>query len=405
MNVKFRMPRFWRQPKQNGIFKELLLTFIGTTLSIVLTFGTAQYLEHKQLREDGRQTAMMVIHDMENTAEYFRSLAETEATQYTITQYVVEHIDRLNSFSRDTLAQVYTYLMGSKTAAHHYDDSNEKLFLSSQDVWKNIDNPTFIDVAQNFFYERRYMFENINEWELFVSPIPYHEGYDYSLEHINAGFDYADFLSERLKRPVVKLFILGSSQRQQDLTNKVSTIENYIKRCKFIMDISDDELTAYLNKRKHGGVPLHRNQLIGRWLISDTMDGRQEFEFKSNDTIVATIIYHIAYAHYTGRVDIQYDYVGTWEINGDSLIMTYQNVRSCSMDTTHIHCLPDKQKEVSKLIAKWNSQLELALQPGAIPAKRDAWAAFCDSKGQRIEVWRITDSGKEECDYITKIMD
>ena len=51
MNVKFRMPRFWRQPKQNGIFKELLLTFIGTTLSIVLTFGTAQYLERKQLRE------------------------------------------------------------------------------------------------------------------------------------------------------------------------------------------------------------------------------------------------------------------------------------------------------------------------------------------------------------------
>ena len=83
-NIRFKMPRLWRKPNWDDMFKDLSLTFIGTTLSIILTFGTAQYLEQKQLREDGRQTAMMVIHDMDGTAEYFQSLAEKEAKRYKI---------------------------------------------------------------------------------------------------------------------------------------------------------------------------------------------------------------------------------------------------------------------------------------------------------------------------------
>jgi hypothetical protein len=41
MNIKFNMPKFRRKLEWGGMAKELLLTFIGTTLSIVLTFGTA----------------------------------------------------------------------------------------------------------------------------------------------------------------------------------------------------------------------------------------------------------------------------------------------------------------------------------------------------------------------------
>lgn len=48
MNAKFKMPKFGRDISGKGWFKELLLTFLGTTISIVLTFGTAQYFEQKQ---------------------------------------------------------------------------------------------------------------------------------------------------------------------------------------------------------------------------------------------------------------------------------------------------------------------------------------------------------------------
>jgi len=46
MNVKFKMPKFGRKLTGGGMMKELLLTILATTISIVLTFGTAHLIEH-----------------------------------------------------------------------------------------------------------------------------------------------------------------------------------------------------------------------------------------------------------------------------------------------------------------------------------------------------------------------
>ena len=67
--IRIRMPK-WQAIRSADWAKELLMTFIGATLSIILTFGTAHFLDQKQQREDGRQTAMMVIHDMETRRRY-----------------------------------------------------------------------------------------------------------------------------------------------------------------------------------------------------------------------------------------------------------------------------------------------------------------------------------------------
>ena len=48
MNVKFKMPKFRHDLTKKGWLKELLMTFLGTTISIVLTFGTAQLIENWQ---------------------------------------------------------------------------------------------------------------------------------------------------------------------------------------------------------------------------------------------------------------------------------------------------------------------------------------------------------------------
>jgi len=44
MNAKFNMPKFRRELTGKGWLKELLMTFLGTTISIVLTFGTTVML-------------------------------------------------------------------------------------------------------------------------------------------------------------------------------------------------------------------------------------------------------------------------------------------------------------------------------------------------------------------------
>ena len=81
--IRVRVPK-WQVIRSASWAKELLMTFIGATLSIVLTFGTAHFVDEKQKREDGRQTAMMVIHDMENTAELFRNYVSEEERQFNL---------------------------------------------------------------------------------------------------------------------------------------------------------------------------------------------------------------------------------------------------------------------------------------------------------------------------------
>ena len=43
MNVKFKMPKFGRKTNGGSMMKELILTTLATSISIVLTFGTAMW--------------------------------------------------------------------------------------------------------------------------------------------------------------------------------------------------------------------------------------------------------------------------------------------------------------------------------------------------------------------------
>ncbi|MBO4801473.1 MAG: hypothetical protein J5545_06345, partial [Bacteroidaceae bacterium] len=65
MNAKFKMPKYGREIKLNNVVKETLLTIIATSISIILTFGTAHYLEQRQKEQTRKIMAMTVIHDMD----------------------------------------------------------------------------------------------------------------------------------------------------------------------------------------------------------------------------------------------------------------------------------------------------------------------------------------------------
>lgn len=50
-------------------FSELLMTFIATTMSIVLTFGTAELIQRYENRQAQRQMAMMILHDIDDSID------------------------------------------------------------------------------------------------------------------------------------------------------------------------------------------------------------------------------------------------------------------------------------------------------------------------------------------------
>lgn len=100
MNVKIRMPKKYQHFVRNSMMKELFMTFIGATLSIVLTFGTAHYIDLREKKALGRQTAMMVIHDMDNTVELLKELGKDEKENVELTRYVMDHYDTMESITK-----------------------------------------------------------------------------------------------------------------------------------------------------------------------------------------------------------------------------------------------------------------------------------------------------------------
>ena len=73
--------------------KDVLTSLLGTTLSIVLTFGTSALLEHKMKADIQRQTAMMVIHDIDASVELVEDIANYEDEKNQAVQYVLAHLD------------------------------------------------------------------------------------------------------------------------------------------------------------------------------------------------------------------------------------------------------------------------------------------------------------------------
>lgn len=53
----------------NKLWKNLLYTFLGTTISIVLTFGTSQLVHQHRIKRDRNLSAMMVMGSVEKFAQ------------------------------------------------------------------------------------------------------------------------------------------------------------------------------------------------------------------------------------------------------------------------------------------------------------------------------------------------
>ncbi len=143
MNVKFKMPNFGRDLTGKGWLKELLMTFLGTTISIVLTFGTAAWLDHKQQIKNRRQTAMMVIANIEDFAQnmsYVDSmLVEWDSTLTRITTLPRDSVLRLND---DEVQAFFTALFGAVLLQR--DKTAENIFTNDISTWRDVGNLLFI---------------------------------------------------------------------------------------------------------------------------------------------------------------------------------------------------------------------------------------------------------------------
>ncbi len=410
MNVKFKMPKFGRHLTGRGWLKELGLTFIATTISIVLTFGTAHYLEWRQKVANGRLMAMMVIHDMDNTIETLTKLAGEQAAMTVMAQYMKDNQDRLDSVYKDSLENVLNHIVAADNSLLTYrlDESTEKVFLSSQDSWKNIDNATFIDEVQRFYVNRHELYDHINSSSRWRKPVSEDE-YNACLLS-DQIFEASSLLRKFLSMPSVNSYLSLADQRQRELNLAALRFKQISDRCKFTMGITDEELTAYIESRERTGRNVKVYELIGSWILMQNAEYDYVIEFAADHSYTQTSITHQHESSFNGNIDMKFISVGTWELRDDSLLMVLQPGMKLEIDDSRITPKPGKEQEVKDFIAYLETYGKAIRKENDQQKERPrSYAASIDRTGNKMELmWTEPDADGDEIKqayYLTRPKD
>lgn len=341
--------------------RELLLTTIATTISIVLTFGGSAYFEQKKKKSDARLMAMMVIHDMENTALLLRQASEQAVQQAEPAHYVWENFYRLDDIGEDTLKLALSYIVEESSEHKQFplDEASEKIFLSSQETWKNIDNPGFIDAVQHFYVERHQIFNFINSSPSFRKPISSEEDFRVLANCKDPmhwfRLSLLDRLREFLPRNDVQLYLTYSYGRQGALKNYARNFEQAITKCKFMMGITDEELDAYVKSQEQAGYSPKESELVGKWYLQKEKEVEVYYELANNHEFRKIALNHVSNPDFTGLAEFTRSEKGTWELRDDSLCIVYESGQKFHLDASNIKAKPGKEAETKGFIEYWTN--------------------------------------------------
>jgi hypothetical protein len=138
--IKVRMPKFTKVPQNKRYWaKELLLTILATSISIVLTFGTAYQIERREKANSQRQMAMMIIHDID------MSIKQMEKVDSIIREYSEMQLRILEGKFEDDIRIAHALLAMRDPAQVEFPETTERIFTSNVDTWSTIGKVDFID--------------------------------------------------------------------------------------------------------------------------------------------------------------------------------------------------------------------------------------------------------------------
>lgn len=391
--------------RSNKFLRDVVMSVIGTTISIALTFGTAEMKNAQKKQQDGRRTVMMVVHDMDESVKAIRDLSTLEETNREVALFAMSKIDSLDTLPGDTLTTLLQYMQ--EGTPFDIDNTNEKIFQSSQDTWKNIENKSVIDLIQEFYRHRRATIEEINTNFLFKAPITKEKEYELLLStpdhYIHSG-NADKLLKNTLQGDEMDLFLKYSTSRQKYFSDVADNWQRISDQCKFMMSITDDEMTAYIENAKRTGLSLTPKLLVGKWIETAQSDAyRETIEFFRGNTFVHTLFHETSSTLYSGHVKSVRTMPGTWEIRGDSLIRNYTTGERYEMDISEISYTEEMADTVKKIIERNQQRIdELNEQAKTTSFGRRANLVYIDKSGNKIEMHTYTKEEEDITRYLVR---
>jgi hypothetical protein len=334
---------FGRHLTVKGSLKELLMTFLGTTISIVLTFGTTALLDNREKAAQQRQTALMSVYDIDEIIRMLKEDMEKEKVLSEVTNYVFTHQEELDSMSSDTLKMAVAYLVEDMTEKPEWaDDSKEKAFSGNIEVRQNMKYAQFYDNVRESYRLRRELLGHLEKDIEFSRPVSDTDYHQFVQQLDFTDFDTDGNLTENASRSLLRhafqqrsteLYLRYFFRRRENYAYYIMYLIRLNRENKFMADITDDDMAEYVKKNVDKTMPVTAQQLIGTW--EEQFVDNDVFHYKLKKDQMVEFIYDTV-----NKLDLYLKdekmYVpilvptttrlkGHWELKGDSLKMNFDN--------------------------------------------------------------------------------
>ena len=218
MNVKLHTPKTLKAGSGIATLKQFLLSLVATTISIVLTFGTAAIIDYNKKEADKREMVMAVLYDFNQTIAL---LEKADTSFQACSRYQQEIALRPESF--DSLRSYF--FAGGTVAQTKFSETTEKIFSSNIETFNTIGNVNFINEVSEFYIQRQAYKELVVEKlanELKEMAI-------YQSEKDLFEVDFPEYVLDN------KLYLIMMKEKRD--------------KCMNMMDVSEQEMEAFSQQR------------------------------------------------------------------------------------------------------------------------------------------------------------
>lgn len=224
-------------------WKDLTVAVIATTLSIILTFGTASLVDIHKRKANRKMTAMMVLSNVESFIRGMESHVEDLARKDTVATWLLNiPVDKVSQMDQEMVEKYLIEIRQLKAMVH--DKTAENIFSNSLETWENLGNFKFIDNVGEVFSGMNWV---VNAWQeemddegRIFTPIQHHPD------------DYAgDTMAEKYLRNVdVRNYLTGINILRNWMEYNVKEFREANRRSMKYIGITEQEVMAFTDTRK-----------------------------------------------------------------------------------------------------------------------------------------------------------
>ena len=147
MNVKLHTPKTLQAGSGMSSAKQFLLSLIATSVSIILTFGTAAIIDHNKKQAAKKEMVMMIISDMDKSIALVEKVDSGLHLCRNLQSEIAIHPERFDSL-------FINLAIGMSWIADDFPETTERIFTSSIETFNTIGDVNFVNEVSSFYMSR-----------------------------------------------------------------------------------------------------------------------------------------------------------------------------------------------------------------------------------------------------------